>query len=105
MRIELACGAQFGGGVCAWHRGGGDAAYARSEARTNEGHGTSTLKATGHAYMLSPSCLRVWVYYSRGARLVLHQVALVKWGRSSNRELEGTTARYFTERPRSKVSL
>ena len=78
MRIELACGAQFGGGVCAWHRGGGDAAYARSEARTNEGHGTSTLKATGHAYMLSPSCLRVWVYYSRGARLVLHQVALVK---------------------------
>ena len=75
MRIELAC-AQFGGGVCAWHRGGGDAAYARSEARTNEGHGTSTLKATGHAYMLGHH-LRVY-----GCGYIILEVRVLFYTRS-----------------------
>mgnify|MGYP001165532301 CR=1 FL=1 len=75
MRIELACGAQFGGGVCAWHRGGGDAAYARSAARTNEGHGTSTLKATGHAY----TCCHLRVY---GCGYIILEVRVLFYTRS-----------------------
>lgn len=95
--------------MCAWHRGGGDAAYARSEARTNEGHGTSTLKATGHAYMLGHH-LRVYGcgYIILEVRVLFYtrcRFALVKLEEQQQVELEGTTARYFTERPRSKVSL
>ena len=50
-----------------------------AEARTiNEGHGTS-LKATRTCCHLRVLCLRVWVYYSRGARLVLRAPARSLW--------------------------